>query len=214
MRKVHWPLLHVLVGLLLYGRCHDYRSLIVPLAVLPRYRVVVSYPPQSEAELELKEGDIVFVHRKREDGWFKGTLQRNGRTGLFPGSFVDSMWYALPPRLDTACHHENQTDARPRPALWDLLLSGRWTREVQSRTGRVVIGSTVDSRGEHTMNTSFLLLIYIFVTIQLLNVCLVLFLTLLYIRTQRRWVLKQPTWAVDIDTIWHILTYFIDWPFL
>lgn len=55
----------------------------------PRYRVVVSYPPQSDAELELKEGDIVFVHRKREDGWFKGTLQRNGRTGLFPGSFVD-----------------------------------------------------------------------------------------------------------------------------
>lgn len=62
-----------------------------PLAVLSRYRVVVSYPPQSEAELELKEGDIVFVHRKREDGWFKGTLQRNGRTGLFPGSFVDSI---------------------------------------------------------------------------------------------------------------------------
>ncbi|XP_051951998.1 E3 ubiquitin-protein ligase SH3RF1 [Xyrauchen texanus] len=56
-----------------------------------RYRVAVSYPPQSEAELELKEGDIVFVHRKREDGWFKGTLQRNGRTGLFPGSFVDSI---------------------------------------------------------------------------------------------------------------------------
>ncbi|TNM87552.1 hypothetical protein fugu_005773 [Takifugu bimaculatus] len=57
--------------------------------ICERYRVVVSYPPQSEAELELKEGDIVFVHRKREDGWFKGTLQRNGRTGLFPGSFVD-----------------------------------------------------------------------------------------------------------------------------
>ncbi|XP_030228009.1 LOW QUALITY PROTEIN: E3 ubiquitin-protein ligase SH3RF1 [Gadus morhua] len=59
--------------------------------VCERYRVVVSYPPQSEAELELKEGDVVFVHRKREDGWFKGTLQRNGRTGLFPGSFVDSV---------------------------------------------------------------------------------------------------------------------------
>lgn len=59
--------------------------------ICERYRVVVSYPPQSEAELELKEGDVVFVHRKREDGWFKGTLQRNGRTGLFPGSFVDSI---------------------------------------------------------------------------------------------------------------------------
>ncbi|XP_053240283.1 E3 ubiquitin-protein ligase SH3RF3 isoform X3 [Podarcis raffonei] len=55
-----------------------------------RYRVVVPYPPQSEAEIELKEGDIVFVHKKREDGWFKGTLQRNGRSGLFPGSFVES----------------------------------------------------------------------------------------------------------------------------
>ncbi|XP_012716635.1 E3 ubiquitin-protein ligase SH3RF1 [Fundulus heteroclitus] len=65
---------------------HDARPIICE-----RYRVVVSYPPQSEAELELKEGDIVFVHRKREDGWFKGTLQRNGRTGLFPGSFVDSI---------------------------------------------------------------------------------------------------------------------------
>lgn len=32
---------------------------------------------------------------------------------------------------------------------------------------------------------SFLSVIYIFVRIQLLNVCLVLFLTLLYIRTQR-----------------------------
>nr|XP_009675549.1 PREDICTED: E3 ubiquitin-protein ligase SH3RF1 [Struthio camelus australis] len=59
--------------------------------VCERCRVVVSYPPQSEAELELKEGDIVFVHKKREDGWFKGTLQRNGKTGLFPGSFVESI---------------------------------------------------------------------------------------------------------------------------
>lgn len=69
-----------------------------PLAVRPepkplsreRYRVVVPYPPQSEAEIELKEGDIVFVHKKREDGWYKGTLQRTGRTGLFPSSFVES----------------------------------------------------------------------------------------------------------------------------
>uniref|UniRef100_A0A4W5LCV0 E3 ubiquitin-protein ligase SH3RF1 n=1 Tax=Hucho hucho TaxID=62062 RepID=A0A4W5LCV0_9TELE len=70
----------------LISQQHDARPILCE-----RYRVVVSYPPQSEAELELKEGDIVFVHRKREDGWFKGTLQRNGRTGLFPGSFVDSI---------------------------------------------------------------------------------------------------------------------------
>ncbi|XP_028291520.1 E3 ubiquitin-protein ligase SH3RF3-like isoform X2 [Gouania willdenowi] len=55
-----------------------------------RYRVVVPYPPQSEAEIELREGDVVFVHKRREDGWYKGTLQRTGQTGLFPGSFVES----------------------------------------------------------------------------------------------------------------------------
>ena len=48
------------------------------------------YPPTSEAELELKVGETVFVHNKREDGWFKGTQQRTGKTGLFPGIFVES----------------------------------------------------------------------------------------------------------------------------
>lgn len=52
--------------------------------------MVVPYPPQSEAEIELREGDVVFVHKKREDGWYKGTLQRTGQTGLFPSSFVES----------------------------------------------------------------------------------------------------------------------------
>uniref|UniRef100_A0A8C3B5Y5 RING-type E3 ubiquitin transferase n=1 Tax=Cyclopterus lumpus TaxID=8103 RepID=A0A8C3B5Y5_CYCLU len=57
---------------------------------LQTYRVVVPYPPQSEAEIELREGDVVFVHKKRDDGWYKGTLQRTGQTGLFPSSFVES----------------------------------------------------------------------------------------------------------------------------
>ncbi|KAI5635237.1 variant SH3 domain-containing protein [Phthorimaea operculella] len=34
--------------------------------------------------------DIVIVSKKRGDGWYKGTLQRTGRTGLFPASFVQS----------------------------------------------------------------------------------------------------------------------------
>ncbi|XP_029834836.2 E3 ubiquitin-protein ligase SH3RF3 isoform X2 [Ixodes scapularis] len=56
--------------------------------VRERFRCIVPYPPNSEYELELKQGDVVYVHKKREDGWFKGTLQRTGKTGLFPGSFV------------------------------------------------------------------------------------------------------------------------------
>lgn len=48
------------------------------------------YPAQNENELELKVGDIVFVTRKHDDGWFKGVLQRTGKVGLFPGSFVQN----------------------------------------------------------------------------------------------------------------------------
>ncbi|XP_022694047.1 E3 ubiquitin-protein ligase SH3RF1-like [Varroa jacobsoni] len=53
-----------------------------------QYRCIVPYPANSDYELELKVGDVVYVHKKREDGWCKGTLQRTGRTGLFPASFV------------------------------------------------------------------------------------------------------------------------------
>lgn len=58
--------------------------------VKERYRCIVPYPPNSEYELELKVDDIVIVSKKRGDGWYKGTLQRTGRTGLFPASFVQS----------------------------------------------------------------------------------------------------------------------------
>ncbi|XP_063831760.1 E3 ubiquitin-protein ligase SH3RF3 [Ostrinia nubilalis] len=58
--------------------------------VKERFRCIVPYPPNSEYELELKVDDIVVVSRKRGDGWYKGTLQRTGRTGLFPASFVQS----------------------------------------------------------------------------------------------------------------------------
>ncbi|XP_069159099.1 E3 ubiquitin-protein ligase SH3RF3 isoform X2 [Procambarus clarkii] len=58
--------------------------------VRERFRCIVPYPPNSEYELELQLGDIIYVHKKRDDGWYKGTLQRTGKTGLFPASFVDS----------------------------------------------------------------------------------------------------------------------------
>lgn len=54
-----------------------------------RYRCIVPYPPQTDHELELQPGDIVHVHKKREDGWYKGTQERTSKTGLFPGSFVE-----------------------------------------------------------------------------------------------------------------------------
>ncbi|KAL7302889.1 hypothetical protein TKK_0004118 [Trichogramma kaykai] len=55
-----------------------------------RFRCIVPYPPNSEFELELQIGDIIYVHKRRDDGWYKGTQQRTGRTGLFPASFVEA----------------------------------------------------------------------------------------------------------------------------
>ncbi|CAG9759849.1 unnamed protein product [Ceutorhynchus assimilis] len=54
-----------------------------------RFRCTTPYPPNSEYELELQINDIIYVHKKREDGWYKGTQQRTGKTGLFPASFVE-----------------------------------------------------------------------------------------------------------------------------
>ncbi|XP_063239951.1 E3 ubiquitin-protein ligase SH3RF3-like isoform X2 [Bacillus rossius redtenbacheri] len=59
--------------------------------VRERFRCIVPYPPNSEYELELRVGDIIHVHKKRDDGWYKGTQQRTGRTGLFPASFVECL---------------------------------------------------------------------------------------------------------------------------
>lgn len=60
--------------------------------VRERYRCIAPYPPNGEYELELQVNDIIYVHKKREDGWYKGTQQRTGRTGLFPASFVETFW--------------------------------------------------------------------------------------------------------------------------
>ncbi|CAH1102957.1 unnamed protein product [Psylliodes chrysocephalus] len=66
------------------------RSKTAVQTVRERFRCIAPYPPNSEYELELQVNDIIYVHKKREDGWYKGTQQRTGKTGLFPASFVES----------------------------------------------------------------------------------------------------------------------------
>ena len=61
----------------------DSRSQQQPL----RYRCVIPYPPNSDHELELKVGDMVHVHKKREDGWFKGTHCSNRQSWTLSGKF-------------------------------------------------------------------------------------------------------------------------------
>ncbi|XP_076587900.1 vinexin isoform X5 [Chaetodon auriga] len=52
------------------------------------YKAVYNYKPQNADELELREGDIVQVMEKCDDGWFVGTSERTRAFGTFPGNYV------------------------------------------------------------------------------------------------------------------------------
>uniref|UniRef100_A0A4W3JSH6 Sorbin and SH3 domain containing 2 n=1 Tax=Callorhinchus milii TaxID=7868 RepID=A0A4W3JSH6_CALMI len=52
------------------------------------YQAMYNYNPRNEDELELKEGDIVDVMEKCDDGWFVGTSRRSKLFGTFPGNYV------------------------------------------------------------------------------------------------------------------------------
>ncbi|XP_068994319.1 uncharacterized protein [Neodiprion pinetum] len=56
-----------------------------------RYRALYNYRPQNDDELELKEGDTVYVMEKCDDGWFVGSSQRTGCFGTFPGNYVERL---------------------------------------------------------------------------------------------------------------------------
>lgn len=53
-----------------------------------RFVAVFAYAPQNDDELELNEGDIVFVVEQCTDGWFVGTSERTRHFGTFPGNYV------------------------------------------------------------------------------------------------------------------------------
>ncbi|XP_056386313.1 sorbin and SH3 domain-containing protein 1-like isoform X2 [Hyla sarda] len=57
------------------------------------YQALYSYIPQNEDELELREGDVVDVMEKCDDGWFVGTSRRTKLFGTFPGNYVKLVFY-------------------------------------------------------------------------------------------------------------------------
>ncbi|KAG5845001.1 hypothetical protein ANANG_G00134140 [Anguilla anguilla] len=52
------------------------------------FQAIYNYTPRNEDELELKEGDVVDVMEKCDDGWFVGTSRRSKFFGTFPGNYV------------------------------------------------------------------------------------------------------------------------------
>lgn len=60
-------------------------------AVREQCKVIFSYKPANEDELELKEGEIISILSKElpDKGWWKGELK--GKIGVFPDNFVQSL---------------------------------------------------------------------------------------------------------------------------
>lgn len=52
------------------------------------YRSLYNYQPKNEDELELQEGDIIYVMEKCDDGWYIGSNRRTSNFGTFPGNYV------------------------------------------------------------------------------------------------------------------------------
>ncbi|XP_048524023.1 uncharacterized protein LOC109542836 isoform X5 [Dendroctonus ponderosae] len=55
------------------------------------YRALYKYTPQNDDELELLEGDTVYVLEKCDDGWYVGSSHRTGAFGTFPGNYVEKI---------------------------------------------------------------------------------------------------------------------------
>ena len=47
------------------------------------------FPGELETHLSLHQGDVVNVHRKEDNGWWRGTA--GDRTGWFPNSYVQAV---------------------------------------------------------------------------------------------------------------------------
>ena len=60
-----------------------------------KYRASYSYDASDSGELTIREGDVVLVHRKTDgqwpnaEKWMKGTNQRTGQSGEFPGNYTE-----------------------------------------------------------------------------------------------------------------------------
>ena len=59
-----------------------------PESYLERVVAMYDYQPHQADEIELKAGEIVFVTKKNEDGWYEGVSVAG--EGLFPGNYVQT----------------------------------------------------------------------------------------------------------------------------
>uniref|UniRef100_A0A673NGR6 Abl interactor 2-like n=1 Tax=Sinocyclocheilus rhinocerous TaxID=307959 RepID=A0A673NGR6_9TELE len=62
-----------------------------PQTYLEKVVAIYDYMRDKEDELSFQEGDIIYVIKKNDDGWYEGVM--SGTTGLFPGNYVESIMH-------------------------------------------------------------------------------------------------------------------------
>lgn len=59
----------------------------VPKNYLEKVLAIYDYNADKEDELTFQEGQVIYVLKKNDDGWWEGVME--GITGLFPGNYVE-----------------------------------------------------------------------------------------------------------------------------
>ncbi|ETW05465.1 hypothetical protein H310_03228 [Aphanomyces invadans] len=108
-----------------------------------------NYTPDEPDELELRQGDVVYVTHEQDDGWCQGFLESNpSQVGLFPSNYIRSVNLPppstisalppshLPPYRPTA-KPKPQKIARRAKATFDYV--PREPDELALRAGNVVV---------------------------------------------------------------------------
>ena len=64
-------------------------TLTPPVSYIEKVLTVYKYVSQRYDELSFEPGNIIYVIKKNEDGWYEGFL--NGYRGLFPGNYAEQV---------------------------------------------------------------------------------------------------------------------------
>lgn len=83
-----------------------------------KYIAVFNFEGKNEDYLTLKEGDVVVVTHKDDNGWWKGSL--NGKTGFLPGSYLKE----VPPEVDFEKNNRLSSGSQPFEISLDLDTNG------------------------------------------------------------------------------------------
>ncbi|SRR5947207_11327349 len=78
------------------------------------YRAVYDYAPQAESELEIKEGDLLFVLEKGDDGWWRAKKAAQSEDdeepeGDIPNNYVEEVSFF---NLSIGCYSLVETSIR------------------------------------------------------------------------------------------------------